>query len=481
MKVLVANRGEIACRILRCLRELGIPGVAVYSESDREAPHVRLAPQAVALGGKDGYLDARGLIDAAKKSGATALHPGYGFLAENAAFARSVGEAGLTFIGPSPDAMVALGDKRKARQKAEELGVPVVPGEREADSAKAVEEAATRLGYPILLKAAAGGGGRGMRRVNSAQELASAQESARREAEKAFSDGRLLVEKYVSPARHVEVQILADGKDAVVLGERECSLQRRHQKVIEEAPSPGISEETRNALREDALKLARAANYASAGTVEFLVDANGAHYFLEVNTRLQVEHPVTEMVTGIDIVRAQVDLARGGNLPAPAVPRGHAIEARLYAEDPYRGYLPQSGKVLMLHWPALPGVRIDSGIREGSSVGDRYDPLLAKVIAWGPDRPQARRRLVEALRESVILGFATNQAFLIQVLESDFFGRGETFTTTLELKTWKEPPVPEEVVAAAQRAMGMRSSDGGGGDDDPYSPWAGMGPFRMGS
>jgi acetyl/propionyl-CoA carboxylase alpha subunit len=373
MKVLVANRGEIACRILRTLDEMGIASVAVFTEPDRDAPHVHLADEAVALGAPERYLSSDALIAAAGKCGATAIHPGYGFLSQSAAFARSCDAARLTFIGPSAESMQALGDKRASRSAAERLGIPVVPGAMEADQLSAALDTADRLGYPVLLKAAGGGGGRGMRLARGRAELQEAHEAARREATASFADGRLVLEKYISPARHIEVQILGDGRDAVAFGERECSLQRRYQKVIEEAPAARIGADTRRSLAEAAAKLARDCAYRSAGTVEFLVSADGSFYFLEVNTRLQVEHPVTEMITGTDLVRAQIEIAQGRPLPAPPAPRGHAIEARLNAEDPYHGFLPQAGPVLVLEWPQRPGIRIDCGLRAGQQVTTHYD------------------------------------------------------------------------------------------------------------
>jgi acetyl/propionyl-CoA carboxylase alpha subunit len=480
MKVLVANRGEIACRILRTLREMSVPSVAVFTEPDRDAPHVHLADEAVALGAPDRYLSEDALIGAAKHSGATAVHPGYGFLSQSAAFARACGAARLDFIGPTPESMESLGDKRGSRAMAERLGIPVVPGAQVVDQLSAAGEAAEKLGYPVLLKAAGGGGGRGMRLVRTRGELKESHEAARREAKTAFADDRLILEKYISPARHVEVQVLGDGREVVALGERECSLQRRYQKVIEEAPAIRVGTETRRAMGDAAARLAREAGYRSAGTVEFLVAADESFHFLEVNTRLQVEHPVTELITGIDIVRAQIEIARGGALPAPVAPRGHAIEARLNAEDPYRGFLPQSGPILMLHLPQRPCVRIDGGVREGQLVGTHYDSLLAKIISWGADREQARRRLVDSLRELVILGFATNQAFLIQILESEAFKSGETTTTTLESHPWPEPPVPGEILSAARRWMASGADSPSGRSPLP-SPWVSLGGFRVGS
>ncbi|HXX92509.1 MAG TPA: biotin carboxylase N-terminal domain-containing protein, partial [Planctomycetota bacterium] len=435
-------------------------------------PHVRLASEAVDLGGPEGYLDLEGVIAAARRTGSTAIHPGYGFLSQNAAFARRCAQEGIVFIGPSPEAMEALGDKRGSRKTAEGLGIPVVPGVRDVDSLEEARAGAQRVGYPVLLKAAGGGGGKGMRLVSGPGELEAAHEAARREAVSAFGDGRLILEKYISPARHVEVQILGDGSQAVSLGERECSLQRRYQKVIEESPSPGIGPKTREGLVASALALARAVGYRNAGTVEFLVAPDGSHAFLEVNTRLQVEHPVTEMLTGLDVVRAQIEIVQGRPLPAVPSPRGHAIEARLYAEDAHHGYLPETGRLESLRWPQIPWLRIDSGLLEGMEITPHYDPLLAKVIAWGAGREEARVRLLEALGEIQIRGIGTNRAFLRQVLESEAFRKGETYTTTLETATWPEPE--EEALAGAVRAAPRERSG------DPYSPWSGMGPARPG-
>ena len=494
MKVLVANRGEIACRILKTLREMGVPSVAVHTAVDATALHLdfadAIAPLANASGDPaSGYLDGATLLAAARAHGATAIHPGYGFLSQSAGFAEACAQAGVTFIGPSPQSMRLLADKRSSRRAAEEVGLPVIPGASVADSVAEAAAAADQVGFPILLKAAGGGGGKGMRKVERRADLDEAFAAARREAEAAFADGRLLVERFIAPARHVEVQVLGDGREAVALGERDCSLQRRYQKIIEEAPSPGLPAATRRALLEDAARLARHCGYASAGTVEFLVGPDGAHYFLEVNTRLQVEHPVTELLLGTDIVAAQILLARGDALPKPAEPRGHAIEARLNAEDPHRGFLPSSGRVLLADWPARPGVRVDAGIRAGSDVRPEYDPLLAKVIAWGADREQARRRLVEALRDTTILGVSTNLSFLLQVLESEPFRTGATHTTLIETTRWPEPEIPGEAIEAARRALQAPAgrndggdaaglADGSGGattgapsEGDRFSPW----------
>lgn len=480
MKVLVANRGEIACRILRTLKEMSIPSVAVFTDPDRDAPHVHLADEAAALGAPDQYLSPDALTAAARKRGATAIHPGYGFLSQSPSFARACEAAGLTFIGPTPETMEALADKRGSRSLAERLGIPVVPGAQNADGLSEALATADRLGYPVLLKAAGGGGGRGMRLARGGDELREVHEAARREAKASFADDRLLLEKFITPARHVEVQILGNGKEAVALGERECSLQRRYQKVVEEAPAVRVGADTRSRMAEAAVRLVREAGYRSAGTVEFLVGPDGSFHFIEVNARLQVEHPVTEMISGVDLVRAQLEVAQGGPLPATPPSRGHAIEVRLNAEDPGRDFLPQAGPVSMLQLPQRPGVRIDSGLREGGEITTHYDSLLAKMIAWGKDREQARRRLLEALRELVVLGVATNQSFLINVLERPWFISGDTFTTTLESESWPAPALPAEILAAARRWLSAGSPNGQGAGALP-SPWTALGKFRVGS
>lgn len=486
MKVLVANRGEIALRIMRTLRDMGVASVAVYSDADKDAPHVWAADEAVALGAPTSYLDMAAIFAAASKTGATAVHPGYGFLSQNAAFAAQTPAQGLVFIGPDPKAMIALGDKRASREVAEKAGVPVVPGAKECDTLEAARAAAEQLGFPILLKAAGGGGGKGMRRVDDFAGLADAYAAAKREAMNAFRDDRMLVEKYIFPARHVEVQVMGDGKHAVALGERECSLQRRYQKIIEESPSPGITEAQRQQLCASAVKLLEAVGYANAGTVEFLVGPSGDHYFLEVNTRLQVEHPVTEILTGLDLVQCQIEIAHGGRLPTPRAPRGHAIEARLNAEDTAQGFLPATGEVLHLEWPLRPGLRIDSGIRQGSVVSPYYDSMLAKVIAWGETREVARQRLLMSLYETTLLGLPTNQSFLIDVLERDFFRSGATYTTTIESETWR-PRMPSEawqaiMQLAADKAKPTRTNVTAhpASAADAYSPWTTLGAFRMG-
>ena len=471
-KILVANRGEIAVRIIRACREMGIPTVAIYSDADAAAPHVWLADEALPVGPAEAaqsYLNVERVLDAAHRSGAQAIHPGYGFLAESAGFAAACVEAGLVFIGPPADVIRNLGDKSRARRLADAAGVPVVPAVDEpgADDG-AVRVAALRLGLPVVLKAAAGGGGKGMRAVRRAEELDAAAASARREALAFFGDGALVVERLIERARHVEVQILADARGRIVhLGERECSIQRRHQKVIEESPSPTVDDRLRAALCEAAVSIARAAGYVNAGTVEFLLDPSGRFYFLEVNTRLQVEHPVTEAVTGIDLVREQIRIAAGEPLmlqQRQIVRRGHAIECRVYAEDPEAGFAPSPGRVLHLDEPSLPGVRIDSGIWAGQDIPMVYDPILSKIIAWAPDRPRALRRMVEALREYVMLGCHTNLSYLRAVIAHPEFIAGRLSTEFLaeHMASWRRPtPSPEVVAIAAALARSPGAPTGG--------------------
>ena len=487
-KVLVANRAEIAVRVARTLREMKIPSVAVYSEADQGALHTRVMDEAVRIGPaspSESYLDITSILDAARSTGADGIHPGYGFLSQSAPFARACREAGVTFIGPTPESMEQLGDKASSRRTADRCRVPTVPGvEGVAKVEDAVREAA-RIGYPVLLKAVGGGGGRGMRRAADERELRAAFDSARREAMTAFGDDRLFLEKLVHPARHVEIQVLGDGKDAVALGERECSLQRRYQKIIEESPCSALDAKTREAMERAATALLREARYAGAATVEFLLGpgeggkTGGAFYFLEVNTRLQVEHPVTEMRAGLDLVRAQIEIAAGGPLPKRPELRGHAIEARLNAEDPYHGYLPQTGRALLLEWPEGPGVRVDGGIAEGQTVHAHYDSLLAKVIAHGKDREEARLRLVHALESLKLLGVGTNQGFLLDLLSDDAFVTAETFTHTLESREWPGPAmIPDEIWAAAAVALAAPRAAADGRDDaDRFSPWTALGTW----
>jgi len=376
--------------------------------------------------------------------------------------------------------MERLGDKVSSRRSAARCGVPTVPGAEGIEDAARARVEADRIGYPVLLKAAGGGGGRGMRRVDAPGELAAAFESARREAGASFGDERLFVEKLVEPARHVEIQILGDGRRAIALGERECSLQRRYQKVIEESPSPAVDVKLRRAMESAAVRLAEDAEYAGAGTVEFLLGPDGSFYFLEVNTRLQVEHPVTELRFGLDLVRAQIEIAGGGSLPKPRPPEGYAIEARLNAEDPYHGFLPQTGKILMLAWGEGPGTRVDAGIAEGQSLHAHYDSLLAKVIAYGATRDEARLRLIGALRETALLGVVTNQGFLLDLLEDEAFRTGATYTRTIESRRWPGPEAPpdEAVVAAAVATIApARAASGERDDADRWSPWRTLGAW----
>jgi len=488
-KVLVANRGEIAVRVIRACRELGVRTVAVYSTADEDAPHVALADEAVCVGPpppEASYLHVGRLVDAARRTGAEAVHPGYGFLAENPAFARACEEAGLVFVGPPSHVIASLGDKDRARQLARRLEVPTVPGHPAADD-ETLERAAHALGFPVLLKAAAGGGGRGMRLVRDPAEFRSALASARREVRAAFGDDAVLVEKFLDRPRHVEVQVVADRYGAVVhLGERECSVQRRHQKVVEEAPSPAVDGPLRAKLAEAAVRLVREAGYVNAGTVEFLLDRNGHFYFLEVNTRLQVEHPVTEMVTGVDLVHLQLQVAAGRPLPMrqdQVAWRGHAVEARVYAEDPERDFAPCPGRILLLREPHLPGVRVDSGVRQGQEVPVHYDPILAKVVAWAPDRRAAASRLAQALREYVLLGPRTNVDFLLDVVTHPAFVSGEVSTQFVEeaFGRWRAPDPPPQAVAVAaallaREAAGPRPAPAA---PRPPDPWERLGGVRL--
>ncbi|HLV16252.1 MAG TPA: acetyl-CoA carboxylase biotin carboxylase subunit, partial [Pseudomonas sp.] len=435
--LLVANRGEIACRIMRTARAMGITTVAVHSTVDRDALHVQQADLAVELPGSrasETYLDIDRIIAAARTSGAQAIHPGYGFLSENADFARAVSDAGLILIGPPAAAIEAMGSKSAAKALMAQAGVPLVPGYHGEDqSPQAFSAAAGQVGYPVLLKASAGGGGKGMKIVHDEAQLADALQSAQREARSAFGNDHMLLEKYLLKPRHVEIQVFADQQgNCVYLHERDCSIQRRHQKVIEEAPAPGLSQTLRRRMGEAAVRAAQAIAYVGAGTVEFLLDERGEFFFMEMNTRLQVEHPVTEAITGLDLVEWQLRIARGEPLPLSQqqMPlRGHAIEVRLYAEDPDRDFLPASGVLEVYQEPALtPGQRIDSGVREGDRVSPYYDPLLAKLIAWGEDREQARQRLLALLRGTLIGGVQTNHRFLLRLLEHPAFASAELDT-----------------------------------------------------
>jgi acetyl-CoA carboxylase, biotin carboxylase subunit len=437
-KVLVANRGEIAVRVIRGLRELGIGSVAVFSDADRTALHVRMAGQAYRIGpppAAESYLRIDRMLEAARASGAEAIHPGYGFLSENAEFAAACEQAGIVFIGPSSRAIRAMGSKTAARKLARAAGVPVVPGtECPLDNVEGARAAAREFGYPVFLKAALGGGGKGLRRVDGEGEIDSAFQQAASEAERSFGSGAVYIEKLIERPRHVEVQVCGDSHGSMIhLGERECSLQRRHQKVIEECPSPLVAARPgmREAMGEAALRVARAAGYTNAGTVEFLVDAPGNFYFLEMNTRLQVEHPITELVTGLDLVHLQLRVAAGEPLGLRQEDihwRGHAIECRIYAEDPYHRFYPSPGRVTLLNRPGGPGIRLDSGIYSGWTVPIDYDPLLAKLAVWAGSREEAVRRTLRALDEYAVEGIQTTIAFYRQILADDAYRRAELHT-----------------------------------------------------
>lgn len=437
--LLVANRGEIACRVLRSAYDQGLRTVAVYSDADAAAPHVALADEAVRIGPgpvADSYLNAEAVLDAARASGAQAIHPGYGFLSENAGFARAVADAGLVFVGPSPEAIDSMGDKARAKIAMRDAGVPVVPGFESDDQSDATLCAAAEdIGFPVMVKASAGGGGRGMRLVESADALPEALARARSEALGAFGSDHLILEKAILAPRHVEVQVMADTQgNTVHLFERDCSLQRRHQKVIEEAPCPALSPELRAQMGAAAVAAAQSVGYVGAGTVEFLLDDSGAFYFLEMNTRLQVEHPVTEAITGLDLVALQLSVAQGAPLPVvqeDLAITGHSIEARLYAEDPANGFLPATGDISLWQPAAGEGIRVDAGIAQGQEVSPFYDPMLAKLITHGPTREVARQRLIAALKSSALAGVANNRAFLIALLENEAFVAGQATTDTL--------------------------------------------------
>ncbi|MGL4318413.1 MAG: acetyl/propionyl/methylcrotonyl-CoA carboxylase subunit alpha [Pseudomonas sp.] len=490
--LLVANRGEIACRVMRTAKALGLRTVAVHSAIDANARHVREADMAVNLGGAkpaDSYLLVDKIIAAAKASGAQAIHPGYGFLSENAGFARAIEAAGLVFLGPPATAIDAMGSKSAAKALMEDAGVPLVPGYHgEAQDVETFRVAAERIGYPVLLKAAAGGGGKGMKVVEREAELAEALQSAQREAQSAFGDSRMLVEKYVLKPRHVEIQVFADQHgNCLYLNERDCSIQRRHQKVVEEAPAPGLSPELRRAMGEAAVKAAQAIGYVGAGTVEFLLDARGQFFFMEMNTRLQVEHPVTEAITGLDLVAWQIRVARGEALPmsqAEVPLNGHAIEVRLYAEDPQHDFLPASGTLALYREPANgPGRRVDSGVAEGDEVSPFYDPMLGKLIAWGENREEARQRLLAMLDETAVGGFKTNLAFLRRILAHPAFAAEELDTGFIARHQAVLLPAPAELPAAFWQLAAdawLQSEPQQQRHDDPHSPWSARSGWRAG-
>ncbi len=471
-RILIANRGEIALRIIRACHEEGLEAVAVYSDADRQSPHVRAADTAILIGGaapSESYLSIPRLIAAARESGAGAIHPGYGFLAERAAFADAVAEAGLVFVGPPADAIRAMGDKTEARRRMKEAGVPVVPGTEEPiTEGKRAHDLADSLGYPVMVKAAAGGGGKGMRVVREAGELSAALRAAASEADRSFGDAGVYLEKFIERPRHVEIQILADQERAVHLGERECSIQRRHQKLLEEAPSVAVSPALREHMGRAAVAAARAVGYRGAGTCEFLLTAGGEFYFLEMNTRIQVEHPVTEMAYGVDLVREQLRIARGLPLSLPSrdlAPRGWAMECRITSEDPANGFLPTTGRITYLQIPSGPGVRWDSGVTVGDDVTLHYDSMLAKLIVRAPTRDACVARMRRALDELVVVGVATNQAFHRRLLADAEFQRGEIDIQFLDRRSdlLQAPSDPERdltlaIVAALAEDESRRQS-----------------------
>ena len=490
-KILVANRGEIARRVMNTCREMGIITVAVYSEADRKAVHVFKADQAVFVGDSDpssSYLNIDKIIEAAKQTGAEAIHPGYGFLAENPLFAERCEQENLVFIGPPSRVIRELGDKTIARRTVAGSGVPVIPGMNRPESdPETLEREAAKIGYPVLIKAAAGGGGKGMRVVTQPKDFREACISASSEAKSAFGDGSIYLEKYLSRPRHVEFQIVADQHGHVVhLFERECSIQRRHQKIIEETPSPVMTPALRERMGAAAVAVAKASGYVNAGTVEFLVDQGGDFYFLEVNTRLQVEHPITEMITGLDLVRIQLEVAAGNPLSITQEnvrSRGHAIECRIYAEDPEKGFYPSPGKILYMQEPSGPGIRNDCGIYSGFQVPVEYDPILSKLIAYAGDRDQTIQRMIKALEDYVILGVRTPVPFLIDVLKSEAFTRGDTFTDFIDthFSDWKPNRCDADAACAAfiidelSRAGKTKAATAQGSADQ--SPWQTLGPW----
>jgi 3-methylcrotonyl-CoA carboxylase alpha subunit len=493
-RLLIANRGEIVCRIARTAQRFGVTAIAVYSEADAGARHVRAADEAYHLGpapAAESYLDIAKIIGLAQRVGADAVHPGYGFLSENAAFAQGCVDAGLIFVGPPASAIRAMGSKSASKAAMAAVGVPVAPGYHGADqSPQGLMAEAQRVGFPLIIKASAGGGGKGMQVVNSAAEVAAAVESAQRLARTAFGDDRLLLERYFPKARHVEVQIFADSHgDVVSLFDRDCSVQRRHQKIIEEAPAPGLRDAVRAAMSQAAIQAARAVGYVGAGTVEFLVDEAQNFYFMEMNTRLQVEHPVTEFITGIDLVEWQLRIATGARLPkaqSDILQHGTAMEARLYAEDPEHGYLPSVGRIKHLHWPDIaPGLRLDIGVDAGDEVSTFYDPMLGKVVAWGESRGEAVDRLHKALADIEIVGVTTNRALLLSVLADEEFRRGGVTTSFLDARaaqlSFGEPKVGDvdAVLAALWCATRRTECDGLWADTrgwrlaaPPRSTWA---------
>jgi acetyl-CoA carboxylase biotin carboxylase subunit len=498
-KILIANRGEIAVRIIRACQEMGIRTVAVYSDADADALHAMLADESVRIGPPapgQSYLCGDCIIDAAQRLGCDAIHPGYGFLSENAGFAEAVQAAGLTWIGPGPAAMRTMGSKTSARAAMQAAGVPIVPGYQASQDDADLLAAAAQIGYPVLVKATAGGGGKGMRIVEEPGELPAALASARREAQNAFGDARIYLERLIRSPRHIEFQVFGDTQgNAVHLFERECSVQRRHQKIVEETPSPLLDADLRRRMGEASVAAVRAVGYVNAGTLEFLVDpVDRSFYFLEMNTRLQVEHPITEQVTGVDLVKLQIQVAAGRPIPftqEQVGQRRHAIECRIYAEDPSNGFLPSVGKVLRAVEPVGPGVRVDAGVTTGDEVTVHYDPMIAKLIVLGEDRADAVRKMDWALRHYVLLGLTTNIPFLREVIAHEVFRRGEAATDFVErhFAVWQPPAAdpPDLALAAAALAELLEGATvgatpvavGGATQGDPYSPWQHLTGYRV--
>ncbi|MBK7542577.1 MAG: acetyl/propionyl/methylcrotonyl-CoA carboxylase subunit alpha [Candidatus Competibacteraceae bacterium] len=497
-KILIANRGEIACRVIKTARRLGVATVAVYSEADAKARHARLADEAVWIGpapARDSYLAADHIIAAARQTGAQAIHPGSGFLSENPEFAEACAAAGVVFIGPSPEAMRAMGSKSAAKTLLEQAGIPLTPGYHgERQEPDFLREQAERIGYPVLLKASAGGGGKGMRVVERAGDFDAALASCRREARSAFGDERVLLEKYLTQPRHIEIQIFGDTQGHYVyLFERDCSVQRRHQKVLEEAPAPGLTPERRAAMGEAALAAARAVGYVGAGTVEFIVSPDGVFYFMEMNTRLQVEHPITEMITGLDLVEWQLRVAAGEPLPLTQKQiemHGHALEARIYAEDPAKGFLPSTGTLVHLAPPEENlHVRVDTGVEQGDEISPFYDPMIAKLIVWDANRDLALARMLQALAQYRIVGVANNVDFLSRLVASTAFARAELDTGLIERERdflfATDAPIPREVFLVAALATLLREEARAGAEaarhTDPLSPWHRRDGWRLNS
>jgi acetyl-CoA carboxylase biotin carboxylase subunit len=494
-KILVANRGEISVRVIKACRDLGIPTVAVYSEADRSALHVQQADEAVCIGPPpplESYLNIDNLISRAKERGCDAIHPGYGFLAENPEFAKRCEKEGIVFIGPKGETIQLLGNKIESRKLMKKAAVPIIPGmEATSEDMRGFKKAAEKIGYPVLIKASLGGGGKAMKVIGEEKDLESAIESSKREALSAFADDTLYLEKFLDRPRHIEFQILADNYgDTIHLFERECSIQRRHQKIIEETPSTALSPELRKKMGEDALRVAKAAGYSNAGTVEFLLDPQGNYYFLEVNTRVQVEHPVTELTTGVDLVKAQIRIASGEKLwikPEDLRQQGHAIECRIYAEDPENSFLPSAGKILFLREPFGPGIRNDSGIYSGFTVPVYYDPILSKLLVWAGERNEAIRRMEIALSEYIILGIKTNVAFLRDVIVHPEFASGKTYTDFLghhfseyRGKSDRRKFMTPALVAASLIPTGKAASEAVYRREESLTPWQTLGSWRVG-